>query len=183
MQYTKKRFWILFAISIVTVLLLALLVYIQHKNTLPTTSEVSQAIVDEFANLIGYSVETSTPIVSTIYNGFSVTVNSITLVDASDDTNDAENMFLAVCTLENYDVSKAYTAMETQTQEMTADDFYHLFAQQFELSDRLSKEHSLLINQNEDGTYSAVFTEQALDTAMGGFLSYFAELYDIEESQ
>lgn len=149
---------------------------IKNKETLPTVAEVSQAINSEFSELIWYnSEETSTPILDALHSGFSVRINSISASETD------ENVFDVACVLENYDVSEAYASVGVQTQDMKVEDFCQLFAQQLTQSRRLAKKYTIKVTKNEKGIYSVAFTEESLDTAMGGFISYF-DTFLLEEN-
>lgn len=173
-MFSQKRTTAIVAIVLLIIIASVGLIWFHFRNqeVLPAVEEVSQAINDEFAELIGYNEESVTPILDAIYSGFSVTINSVSALDTE------ENSFEVVCVLENYDVSETYASLGLQAQYMTVEDFYQLFAQELTQSRRLAKECTIKVTKNENDIYSAVFEEDSLDTAMGGFLSYFGTLFE-----
>ena len=73
----KKTFLTIVAVLTTAVVCLAIVLYINYKMSLPSFADASKAIQDEFTELIGYNRDNPTPVMSALYDGFNVTVYSV----------------------------------------------------------------------------------------------------------
>lgn len=134
--------------------------------------EAASAVRSEYETLIGYEEETANDLIRALRDGFDVQVHSI---------KEQEDSVAIHCTLSNYDVCAAFAAVEASGEEMSLDSYGQALAAALEEQSRLELETELPLVIREDGSLRVTFTEEQLDTAMGGLLSYYEQM--VEEAE
>lgn len=137
-------------------------------NNAMLSSAIADAITDEYALLIGYEETGANPLIDTLYEGFVVEVHKVKQHD---------NQYVAHCTFSNYDIPLAMDIL-VEEKTITYESYYNKLVEILKKQPLISCEVEINVSANEDETFCAYFTEDQLDKAMGGFLSYYWRLQE-----
>lgn len=132
---------------------------------------LEEAIREEYAILTGYSTDGVNSLITTLYNGFEVDVLS---------TEDQNGEIKVKCCFSNYDVAAAFIALNGIDADMTYTNYMQELTKTVEDQEKLRQEVTVLVVADVDNQYTVKFTEEQLDLAMGGFLSYYQSQYGTE---
>lgn len=157
----KKQMLLLF------ILCIALLLTSCRKTVSLNEDTAEQIIMTEFSEVLNYDENKSNPLILALYNGFNVSVEDI----------DKQKVGYSVnCTISNYDTKYAFQKMEKVTNTMELERFIENLANIMENGELISMNIKLPIWEDENGEYKTQFTEEQMDIALGGFLTYYSEL-------
>lgn len=157
----------LLIVFIVLILFGAVAVLLVTSRNKPSEEETVLVIKTEFEKLLGYENETSNPLIKEIQNGFDVKVHSV---------SKKKNEYIVLCTFSNYDISQAFANLACND-EMSLKEFSEMFVNELKQQAKVNYDTELTIVSSEDG-YITSFTEEQLDSATGGLVSYYKSIFE-----
>ena len=168
----KKKTKLLIVVCVVALVLIAgavVLAIVLNQNggngsLSDEKTAVETAIREELGAVLGYG-DYCSPFLKAIVENFGVHVKSV--------SNEAGQSY-AVCTFSNYDVAAAFSKIQA-TKEMTYDEYMNTIVQLLNKQKRVEKEVKVLIVE-ENGVMRAQLTEEQLDIATGGLLTYYSNM-------
>ena len=160
---SKNKHLLIGVIALIVFGVIAVLLVTSRNK--PSEEEAVSVIKTEFKQLLGYEAETTNPLIREIQNGFDVKVHSI---------SKKKNEYIVSCTFSNYDISQAFANLESND-EMSLKEFSEMFVNELKQQAKVNCDTELILVSSEDG-YITSFTEEQLDSATGGLISYYKSI-------
>lgn len=137
-----------------------------NKVDLDETSAL-EAIRNEFKAVINYNEDQSNnPLMAKICEGFEVEILSF---------KKKKEDYVVKCNLSNYDVVSAFNSIDTINKEMTLEEYGEMISSVVGEQEKLSTEAEIKLSIVND-EYRIIFTEEQIDAATGGLISYYKNL-------
>lgn len=136
-----------------------------------SSEDAAATIQREYETVIGYDAERSSQPLQAIRDNFAVEVLSV---------DKSEGGHVVKCILSNCNAVAAFEALSDSTGEMTLSDYAQALSERIVEQERVELETEMTVVSSEDGSYETSFTDEQLDTATGGLISYYLQLAEGE---
>lgn len=136
--------------------------------------EVKNVLTKEFHVLIKYDQEDAdvNPMVKVLEEGFEVSDIQV---------KKSNGQYEVDCVISNYDVNKALASMEGTQANISLEEYADMISNAIKTAEKISSPEQFTIIQTDSG-YEVQYTEEQLDDALGGLISYYNGLTS-EESE
>lgn len=159
-----------YLLCFITMLFVALLFLSGCANNKRLSQEDAATLIQqEYETLIGYDAEKKTQPISTIHDYFAIDILSV---------RREKDKYIVQCILSNQNVSKAFEILNSSTNEMTLNNYMQVLTEEITKQERIELETEMIVLVNEDGSYYVSFTDEQLDAAMGGLISYYMQIVE-----
>lgn len=136
-----------------------------------SSEDAAATIQREYEAVIGYDAERSGQPLQAIRDGFAVEILSV---------DKSEGGYVVKCILSNCDVAAAFEAIDDSADEMTLSGYAQVLSDEISGQERVELETEMTIVAGEDGSYETSFTDEQLNGATGGLISYYMQLSEGE---
>lgn len=138
---------------------------------IPSLEEAYAIIINEINETLTSSNNQGSPLIETIMEHLNLKVTGIT-------PDEKENgSFIVSCNVQNYSVQETFESIINSHSEMTIDALYSEFSEIFPNTSLNRQDSIITIYQKEDG-YGVQLTDEFVDVALGGFITYFGQLLE-----
>ena len=159
--------------AIITIVLLTRNHSLENKsNSILRTTETNNAdyedaICSELYIILGCDKNPENKLINTIHQNFSVEIKSV---------NKQEDTIVAECVFRNKDFALAVREIGDSSERITYSEYLSLLISSLNRQPEVEAMEQIVLRE-KDGTLVVAFTEQQLDSATGGLLTYFNNTY------
>lgn len=170
MENKKRRnLWIVCPCIVIGLLaIVALTINLTSRKGMVSEEDAVAAIQSEFNILIGSEQEIVSPLISLLEDGFEVHITSIDKIDGK--------TYSIACELSNYNVINGFNKMTEIGGDMSLNEYSSSLIEYIRQQPKTVTNVEIKLSKNEQGEYVASFTEEQLNYAVGGLITYYAEI-------
>lgn len=127
--------------------------------------EVKDVLTEEFHSLIQYDQEdeNANPLIRVIEEGFEISDIQI---------SKSNDQYYIDCIISNYDVNGAISSFEESQENISLEEYADMISNAIKASEKKSSPEQFTIVQTDSG-YEVQYTEEQLDDALGGLITYY----------
>lgn len=161
----KKRVFIMLII-LSLICISGLFYYFNYGRVNLSESEAKRVIQESFEQFLNYKDDNNRTLLKAVKDNFKVEVQKIRRKD--DD-------YVVTCMISNHNLAEAIESTQLK-EETTLTKYNQLLSESFNKASVQSKKMDVAIIKDENGNLVAKFTEDQVDIATGGMISYFNNL-------
>ncbi len=160
-----------YVIFLIAVIVIATAVYVIAENLPPSKGKVEGMIYLQAANVLSYE-STNNPLVKEFIGNAQVEVEKL---------EKSSDGYVATCKIGNHSFKAAYDKCMSNEYTSTLNQFTSDFIEVWQQEEMLYTTTQISIVKNSNKNYQAELTEQDIDALTGGFITFSASYYGMNE--